>query len=133
MKVYKLLTVILISLLSFSSFAVDCEQEKEFSLPTPHWLRSVEPELQYYIIYHLSTKVVNDCLSEVPSDKSKDIRNKIELAIGKDKLLNLEDNFQHLFDTSNAFKVLGLDIYDEEFLEKLRSYNFSSTSIEKKT
>ncbi|TOF16973.1 hypothetical protein CGJ28_26390, partial [Vibrio parahaemolyticus] len=62
---------------------------------------------------------------EKPSEKTKKLRLELEKTIGTDKLSELERKFVFLFDTRSAFETLGLDIMDDDFLQKLRDHKFS--------
>ncbi|SON52221.1 hypothetical protein [Vibrio tapetis] len=127
MKACKLILLIALLLFPFSSvFALDCETEKKFSITKDHWLHKVEPELQFYSIFYLSSKIVNDCLNEIPSQDISALRIKLIETVGSDMVVQIETEYDYLFDTKDAFRELELNIMDEAFLDKLRSHEFSS-------
>lgn len=126
MKAYKSILIFLITLITFSNaLAFDCENEQEFAISEGHWLHELAPEVQYYAVLYLSEKTVEKCLDEKLSDRTETLRANLEHTIGNDKLKELEESFIFLFDTRSAFEALGLDIMDENFLQKLRNFDFS--------
>ncbi|HCE2223099.1 TPA: hypothetical protein NJ360_004490 [Vibrio parahaemolyticus] len=126
MKAYKSALLFIFALITFSNaFAFDCVNEQDFVIPEAHWIHKLSPEIQYYTVLYLSEKTVEQCLEEKPSEKTKKLRLELEKTIGTDKLSELERKFVFLFDTRSAFETLGLDIMDDDFLQKLRYHKFS--------
>lgn len=126
MKAYKSALLFVFTLITFSNaFAFDCVNERDFVISKDHWIHSLSPEIQYYTVMYLSEKTVEQCLKEKPSEKTKKLRLKLEKAIGTEKLSEIEREFIFLFDTLSAFEALGLDIMNDDFLQKLRDHEFS--------
>lgn len=131
MRVYRNKCYLLICLffMSCNTFAIDCESEKEFLLPKAHWLNDARPELQYYVVFYLSSKNLHECINEaLPSDRQR-VRTRLMDVIGEQKLLSVESEVNYLFDTKVAFESLGIDVFDDAFLLKLRSYEFTNLRI----
>ncbi|APX05904.1 MULTISPECIES: hypothetical protein [Vibrio] len=126
MKAYKLFLIFMLTITAFANaLAFDCANEQEFVITDEHWMHSLSPEIQYFSILYLSNKIVEECLGEEPSERTKELKSKLEETIGATKVSELEENFLFLFDTQNAFHIFGIDIMDEDFLEKLRNHKLS--------
>ncbi|MGR5211261.1 hypothetical protein ACPV4A_11975 [Vibrio rotiferianus] len=126
MKAYKFALFFVLALSTFSNtLAFDCVNEQEFSVSNEHWIHTLSPEVQYFTVLYLSNRTVEQCLGEESSEQAEKLKLKLEETFGTTRLSELEDDFFFLFDTRGAFKVLRLDIMDDEFLEKLRNHELS--------
>lgn len=128
MKAYKLCLIFILTITAFANaLAFDCANEQELVIADEHWMHSLSQEIQYFSILYLSNKIVEECLGEEPSERTEELKSKLEETIGATKVSELEENFLFLFDTQNAFHTFGIDIMDEDFLEKLRNHELSKS------
>ncbi|USD66997.1 hypothetical protein [Vibrio sp. SCSIO 43136] len=125
MKICKLIIALLLGLsLSAQAKAINCSTEKPFSLADNHWLHQVSPELQYYVVFYLSSKTLDLCLEGEASEKTDKLGTQLEVSLGKPRLRQIEHDLLYLFDTKDAFRTLHLDISKEDFLTRLRTFKF---------